>query len=293
MFTIDVDKSSPKKRSSSSPRKIKKLESKLNDEEQLWVLALQDAIRRDKVFDLTQISEWDLACHALVAKSRPSKVLHRLRRLQIFRETYRIPIVPTVYQAIQTVHDFVHSHPNFIHAVGKDALGRWVISFQLQGLASVEASSTAKSTSTEGKFTALYYIFCALQPDLESVRAGTIWIGDLRDTTRQTLPLSIVNGARALCRDAFPIKVKDVPCWNSPPKWSAVFAMCRSFFSPHFAEKLVWDCEPAQLQQVYPKTLLCKELGGGVQTQNDILDVLEENLKRRFENQELFRLNMS
>lgn len=262
------------------------IKTKLNEEERLWVINLQEELRSAP--DLNGISEWDIACHAIVAKNQPAKAVHRLRRLQKFRKDYKVPQHPTVYEAIQTMHDFFHAHPNFVQALGQDVLGRWVLSFQLKGLATSEQKP---EMSVESQFTALYFLMGALQPDLEAVRKGTIWIADLQEVSRQNLPLSLVNGARALCRDAYPIKVQDAPCWNCCPKWSAVYVLCRPFFSTHLTEKLVWDCTPQVLKKFFPMRVLSKALGG-TQSENDILDLLEENLTRRFDNQESFRLNI-
>ncbi len=270
-------------------KKPVKLQTKLNEEERLWVIGLQEELRKSP--DLDGVSEWDIACHAIVAKNQPLKAIHRLRRIKQFQQAYKVPQHPTVYEAIKTMHDFCHAHPDFIQAIGKDVSGRWVLSFQLKGLTTTDQPQG--TMSLEKEFAALYFLFMSLQPDLDSVRTGTIWIGDLVDVSRQTLSLSIVNGARSLCRDAFPIKVADVPCLNAPPKLSAVYAFCRPFFSTHLYEKIVWDCTPQLLKKHFSKQVLSKAFGGTcTQSKNAILDVLEENLVRRFENQETFRLNI-
>lgn len=266
-----------------------KAKSQLNPDERLWVINLKDELRNCK--DLVGISEWDIACHAIVAKNQPSKAIHRLRRLKKFQQAYKIPEHPTVYEAIKIIHDFSHDHPDFVQAIGQDSLGRWVLSFRLKGLSNTSTQHEDPESSLESEFTALYFLLVALQPDLDAVRKGTIWIADLQDASRQNVPLSLVNGARALCRDAYPIKVQDAPCWNAPPKWSAVYVFCRPFFSPHLTEKIVWGCTPQLLKKFFPNHMLSKDLGG-TQSRHEILDALEQNLTRRFENQESFRLNI-
>mmetsp|Transcript_87018 Transcript_87018/g.251336 ORF Transcript_87018/g.251336 Transcript_87018/m.251336 type:complete len:281 (+) Transcript_87018:172-1014(+) len=276
------DDESGRKKELSSP-----IRSPLSDDERVWVIQLQDELRRAPNKVGKTLSDWDIACHAVIAKSRPSKALHRIRRLQQFRQSYKVPQHPTVYEAIKVLHDFVDAYPSFIQAVGQDSSGRWVISYELKKFVDAE-----KDESTlERDFTALYFLMMALQPDLDSVRKGTVWIGDLTDITRQDLPLTIINGARSLCRDSFPIKLQDVPCLNAPSKFSAVYALCRPFFSPKFTEKLVWDCPPLVLRRAYPKRFLGKQLGG-TQSRHQMLDLLEENLTRRFAIQESFRLNL-
>lgn len=266
--------------------KSRKIQSKLNDEERVWVIALENAIREARDLDRSKISDWDVACHAIVAKNDTDKAILRLRRLLKFRTAYNVPEHPSVYEAMKSVHDFIDQHPDFINALGKDALGRWILHFQLTGLTSVPYPTI------ENKFTAIYFLFGAVQPDLDAVRAGTIWIGDLRDLRRENLPMVYVNASRALCRDSFPVKIKDVLCLNSPPRLSAVYAMCRPFFSPSFQEKLIMNCKPELLRKHFPSRFLSSVSMGGNQKRNEILDVLEENLKRRFDNQLNFRLNL-
>jgi hypothetical protein len=275
-------------RGEASEDETTKAKSKLNEEERIWVINLKDELRNCP--DLMGVSEWDIACQAIVAKNQPLKAIHRLRRLKKFQQAYKIPQHPTVYEAIKTLHDFCHDHTDFIQAIGQDVLGRWVLSFQLKGLTNVQQQE--QEVSMESEFIALYFLFAALQSDLDAVRKGTIWIGDLQDISRRTMPLSLVNGARAMCRDSYPIKVQDAPVINVPPRWSAVYALCRPFFSPHLMEKLVWGCTPELLKKVFPKHVLSKGSLGGTQSQQDILDVLEHNLTRRFDNQESFRLNI-
>jgi hypothetical protein len=260
--------------------------SAIDEDERLWIINLQDELRRNNK-DLRPLSHFDLASHSVVCKNRPLKAVHRLRRLEKFKLQYNVPEHPTVYEAIKSVETFVHARPDFLQAISQDSLGRWVLSYQLQGL--TDPSYHKAELTIEQEFTALYFLLLAMQPDLEAVRNGTIWIGDLQNITVQNLPISIVNGVRALCRNAFPIKVRDAPCWNAPSRFSAVYALCRPFFSAHLTEKLVWDCTPQVLQSFFSSQVLPRSLGG-TQTRNEIMDILEANLTRRFENNKSFQL---
>jgi CRAL/TRIO domain len=269
----------------------------LEDEERLWLIDLEDELRRhnhnhhnhnNKKERIGPWSEFDLACHLLVAKNQALKAVHRLRRMEKFRQQYHIPQHPTVYEAMKSVETLMHARPEFLHAVGKNSGGQWVVSFQLKGLTDPDCHKGELTVDQE--FAGLYFLLMAMQPDLDAVRKGTVWIADLQGITLQNLPMSMVNGARALCRDAYPIKVCDVPCWNTPSRFSAVYALCRPFLSAHLTEKLVWDCTPQLLRQYFPSTLLPRSLGG-TQSQNDIMDILGANLMRRFENQQSFQLH--
>lgn len=285
------DKSSSNDKSSSKEKV--ELKSKLTEQERVWVISLEDAMKeysKSKNVDAPfgKLTDFDIVSHAILAKGKPEKAIHRLLRLQKFKQAYKVRDDSTVYEAIKIVQNFVHAHPSWLQAVGKDSVGRWVIFFELEGFLNDDATTTI--TTPEQRYAALYYVLHALQPDLDAVRNGTVWIGDLKNVTRNNLAISIVNGGRALCRDAYPIKVKDVPCLNPPPRFSAVSVMCRPFLSPDFFTKMV-GCTPQVIQQHYPKHLLSKPLGG-TQGQSGILDVLEENIHKRFETQETFKLNI-
>jgi hypothetical protein len=263
------------------------LKSKMTDEERVWVIALEDALKKSKE-EFGRLTEFDIAVHAIIAKDQPSKALHRLRRLKKFKQRYSVRDDSTVYEAIKIVHAFVHAHPDFLQAFGKDASGRWVLFFRLEALTTT--TTEPSKNNTDESFAALYYIFHAMQPDLDAIRNGTIWIGDFEGVTRRHI-FPILNGARALCRDAYPIKVKDFPCLHSPPALSPVYAMCRPFLSQRVKQVMVMDCTPEVVRQHFPNNLLNKALGG-TQRPADLIELLEENLKKRYDTQETFRLKM-
>jgi hypothetical protein len=263
------------------------LKEKLNDDERVWVIALEDALRNTKE-DFGKVTDFDIALHAIIAKDETQKAMKRLRRLKKFKERYNVRQDNTVYEAIKIVYDFVHRHPNFLQAFNQDKFGRWTIFFNLKGLS--ESESSSQGGGGDERFIALYYIFHALQPDLDSVRNGTIWIGDFQDVTRQDV-LGMINGGRALCRDSYPIKIKDFPCLNSPSVISTTFAVSRPFMSQRVKEVMAINCTEPMVKKHFAKKLLSKSLGG-TQSQIEIIDILETNIKKRFEIEEVFRLKL-
>ncbi|KAG7346751.1 CRAL/TRIO domain containing protein [Nitzschia inconspicua] len=255
----------------------------LTPKERGWTNELEAAIHNSQE-DFGKLSDFELAAHAIVAKEDTELALKRIRRLQQFKKTCNISSDMTVFQAIQLLHRFVHAYPGFLQAFGTDTYERHVFTFRLQCL----KSPPPFNHSEEDQFAALYYIFHALQPDLDAIRKGTIFVGDIEGITRQYFSLSLFNGGRSLTKDSYPIKVKDFPCVGSPPRFSAVYAMCWPFFSTKLRQKYV-ACTPAQLQQHFPRKLLPQRLGG-VMSEKDLMEKLEESLKKRFENEECFRL---
>jgi hypothetical protein len=255
----------------------------LTPKERGWINDLEVAIQNSPD-DFGKLSDFELAAHAIVAKENTEIALKRIRRLSKFKETHSISSDKTVFQAIQLLHKFVHAYPGFLQAFGVDAYNRHVLAFRLQRL----KSPPPFNHSEEDLFAALYYIFHALQPDLDAIRKGTIFVGDMEGVTRQSLPLSLFNGFRSLTKESYPIKVKDFPCVSMPPRLSGAYIMCWPFFSATLRQKYV-PCTAEQLQDHFPKSLLLHRLGG-VMRETELREKLEESLKKRFENEENFRL---
>jgi hypothetical protein len=260
-----------------SPTKLNR--PTLTEEEALWADALKTAIRASKE-DFGRITDWDLAVHVIVAKNNTNQALHRLRRLHQFKLRYHISDHATIYEAMTILRNFHLTHTGFLQAFGKDAAGRHVVTFSF---------SQFQKTCDETRFVALYYLLHALQPDLDSVRKGTVWIGDFTGVSRDNFSLPVVHGARGLCRDSYPIKIKDVPCLNTPGRMSAAYAICRPFWSKKLGECVILDCSVEVLHQHFPKSLL-PPLLGGTQKPIEMMDVLEASLKKRFETNESFVL---
>lgn len=233
-------------------------------------------------------SDFELACHAIVGKEDIDLSVRRIQRMKEFRTMYNIQndSSVTVFQAIQCIHKFFHAYPNFIQAIGTDVYDRTTVYIQLSAL----SKHPPFNHTEDDRWTALYYILHAMQPDFDSVRKGTVWIGDMDNAnTRTTFPFQLfLQGGRALLKDSYPIKVKDLPCLCSPGRFSPVWAFVWPFLSTKMSHRYV-AVTPGQLQGHFPKTLLSKQLGGTI-SQRDVLDYLEENLRKRFENEESFRL---
>jgi CRAL/TRIO domain len=255
----------------------------LTPKERGWINELEAAIQNSHE-DFGKVSDFELAAHAIVAKDDTELALTRIRRLRKFKETNNISNDMTVFQAIQLLHRFVHANPGFLQAFGTDTYERHVLAFRLQCL----KFPPPFNHSEEDQFATLYYIFHALQPDLDAVRKGAIFLGDMEGITRHSFTLSLFNGGRSLSKESYPIKVKDFPCVSAPSRFSAVTAMCWPFFSTKLRQKYV-ACTPVQVQYHFPKELLPKRLGG-IMNETDVMEKLEESLKKRFENEEGFRL---
>lgn len=254
----------------------------LTPKERGWTNELESAIHKSQE-DFGRLSDFEVAAHAIVAKGDTEVALKRIRRMQIFKDTNSISHEMTVFQAIQLLHRFVHAYPDFLQAFGTDSYERHVFVFRLQCL----KSPPPFNHSEEDQLASLYYIFHALQPDLEAVRRGTIFVGDLEGVSRRSFTFSLFNGGRSLTKESYPIKVKDFPCIDTP-LFSAVYPMMLPFFSTKLRQKFV-TCPKQLLQRYLPKTLLPRRLGG-VMTETEVLEKLEESLKKRFENEEVFRL---
>eukprot|EP00536_Pseudo-nitzschia_multiseries_P018526 jgi/Psemu1/229290/e_gw1.2655.1.1 len=270
----------------------------LTPEEREWAFALEEAIYGERV-DKTQTqgrrwsftrgrsfssrsmaknarlgtecygkpSDFEIAAHALRAKGDISKGLHRLKRMQIFKDAYDILDFEThsnssgndpIQPILTLMRKFICAYPEFIQKIGLDKFGRIAVQFQLSGLRwSVPAPFN--HTETE-RFQALYYLLHATQPTLESVRRGTVWIGDLSDVTERPSP-HVYRGGRMLLRDSYPIKVEDIPVVDCPSTFSKVYITTYPFLSNHFVEKFV-RVTPEVLRSHFPLELLSDRLLG-------------------------------
>jgi hypothetical protein len=280
---ISTSKKKKKSKSDDAPETLKSTARLLTPKERGWTNELEAALQNHRD-EIGKLSDFEIAAHAIVAKDNVELALHRIRRLKTFKEKYNLPNDMTVFQAIQLLHKFQHAYPGFIQAIGNDGYNRYTFVFRLSALSSYPPFNHTE----EERFAALYFIFHALQPDLDSIRNGCIFVGDLQGITRQYFTLDLFSGGRCLTKDAYPIKIKDFPCISPPPRFSAAYAMCMPFFSATLRQKYV-KCHPKLLQTYYSKVLLPQRLGG-IMKETEIMELLEENLKKRFENEESFRL---
>mmetsp|Transcript_11563 Transcript_11563/g.27170 ORF Transcript_11563/g.27170 Transcript_11563/m.27170 type:complete len:385 (+) Transcript_11563:317-1471(+) len=212
-------------------------------------------------------SDFEIVAHALRAKGNISKALHRLKRMKMFKDAYNIPefdfeasssTSDPVEPILKLMKKFLIAYPEFIKKIGMDKYGRVAVQFQLSGL---RWSLPAPFNHTEAeRFQALYYLLHVTQPTLESIRRGTVWIGDLVDVTERPSP-PLYRGGRMLLRDSYPIKVEDVPVVDCPPTFSKVYATTYPFLSSHFVAKFV-RVTPEVLRSHFPPELLSDRLLG-------------------------------
>jgi len=271
------------------------LDSVLTPEEREWAFALEEALygndagRNDgakrRAFRRSQKQSWlervsaqnpnqsnpyvsmptdfELATHAMIAKGNTSKAIKRIQRLAAFKELYRVPdfesdedhpeITETnIETVLLLVKKFLMAYPEFIKSVGMDKHGRVAVVVRLRGL---RWSHPPPFNHTEAdRFKALYCLLNALQPTVESVRRGTVWIGDLGGVTERP-DVAFMEGIRKLLRDAYPIRVEDVPVVRCPPLWSGAFCATRPYWSKHFGQKFV-RVDSTTLKLHFPPELL-------------------------------------
>ena len=212
-------------------------------------------------------SDFEIAAHALRAKGDTSKGLKRLHRMKIFKDAYNIPAFDVdsgssrsdpIKPILKLMKKFLTAYPQFVQKIGIDKFGRVAVQLQLDGLRWSQPSPF-NHTETE-RFQAFYYLLHATQPTLESIRRGTVWIGDIQNVTERP-SAALFRGGRMLLRDSYPIKVQDVPVVHCPPRFSKVYATTYPFFSSHFVSKFV-RVTPDVLRAHFPPELLSDRLRG-------------------------------
>jgi len=190
----------------------------------------------------------------------------------------------TIEAVLRIIKKFFLAYPDFIRSIGMDKHGRVAVVFKLKGL---RWSQPPPFNHTErDRFRALYCLMNALQPTIEAVRRGTVWIGDLKGVATERPAASFLVGCRKLLRDSFPIKVEDVPVVRCPPFWSAAFVGTYPYWSRHFANKFV-RVEPATLRKHFPSELLgaakknTKEGGTATKTKNKTSSTLQKRKQQK------------
>ena len=231
-------------------------------------------------------SDLEIAAHAIRAKGDTAKALHRMRRLKQFKDRYGIPDfvleeedAPTTKskqsphvveqeRILQLLQKFLTAYPNFLQRIGLDPHNRVVIQFRLCALRWTVPPPF--NHSDEERFAALYYLLHALQPTLDQIRMGTVWIGDLEgigsttggDGGGSVRPTAeIYHGGRLLLRDSYPLKVDDIPCVEGPSKFSTLYLSLYPFLSRHFLAKYI-SVTPEMLRHHFPAEFLSDRLQG-------------------------------
>ncbi|VEU40146.1 unnamed protein product [Pseudo-nitzschia multistriata] len=233
-------------------------------------------------------SDFEIVAHAIRAKGDVQRGLRRLKRMKMFKDEYSVPDFDLdsssndpLEPILRVMKKFHLAYPHFIQKIGMDKFGRVAVQLQLDGLR-WSLSPPFNHTETE-RFQAFCFLLHATQPTLESIRRGTVWIGDLRGISQRPSS-SMFRGARMLFRDSYPIKVEDIPVVDCPPKFSVAYATTYPFLSSHFVDKFV-RVTPEVLRQHFPPELLSDRLRGINNTKNDNIN------KRRFRSKKASKNN--
>ena len=206
-------------------------------------------------------TDFELMTHALIGKGNTGRALKRIRRLSVFKETYRVPDFETendhdmenaIDSVLLIIKKFLLAYPDFVKSVGMDQHGRVTVVIRLRGL---RWSDPPPFNHTElDRMRAIYCLLNALQPTIESVRRGTVWIADLGGVTEKP-EATFLEGCRKLLRDSYSLRVEDVPVVRCPPFWSGAFVGTYPFWSRHFAKKFV-RVDTETLRKHFPAYLL-------------------------------------
>ena len=243
----------------------------------LWTDAIQVALSTQPQSQSSSpiplmLNDFELSAHALISKGNSEKALHRIRRLQSFRQAYKINTHATVYQAMERISTLVNK--KVVTSFGTQA-GQSIVSIQVSRLPSISIE-------------AIYYLLLAMTPTVDHISKGSIFILNF-DSAQKDDILKVLTPLRHLCRDSLPIKVVAVIALNAPPKLSAMNALCMPFTSRAVQQRLIRNSTTLIETQITDKSILPPYLGG-TQTLSATLQQLERSLQLRWEHQEQYRI---
>jgi hypothetical protein len=232
------------------------------------------------------ISDLEYVQHAIVAKNVVSKALKRIRRLKAFKEEHGISETATVEETTEMLKRLEDLSPSMFMGFGKDDKGRYVTTWNYNAFL---PAAYQNPEDWKACFSAFYYLFDAMQPDIASIREGIVMIADCEGVGWKNFSLKMEKQAAHLYQDAYPIRIKEMTMLNPPSVFKVIYALCKPFLSKRVKEVLHMNGKVDEIQNRIPIGVLPTTLGG-TQGTLDMAQSMEDALNLRFENKSQFTL---
>jgi CRAL/TRIO domain len=198
----------------------------LTEEETRWAWAIKEALDQDDSELASTITDFEIAHHAIIAKSKIEKGLKRIHRLDKFRKEHGIP--PTremeAQDAVQMIQRFEALCPGMVLAFNKEATQDFYVSTYQYSAFLPDAIKTPEDWKTT--FAAFYYIVDAHHPNIEAMRAGMVMITEVKGMGWKNFSLEMEKHAAKLYQDAYPVRIKAMVMLNAPKIFQVM--VCRN-----------------------------------------------------------------
>lgn len=173
-------------------------------------LADARALKAEALLQNHLLSDFEYLQHAIIAKSNMSKALTRIANLKKFRLEYNIQGVE-LDDPLSLYTRYRHEFRSII-SVGKDRQGR---SCQLS-----EYKSFVPSALTGEHWRVMmilfYYLFQAMNSDLDSIRKGITFIADCQGVSWANFSFELEKRAASFYHDAYPIRMSSIVMMDAP-----------------------------------------------------------------------------
>ena len=184
--------------------------TQISEQECEWACALKEAV--EEADDIRNVPDFDYVQHGMVAKDDVEAGMDRIRRLQYFREEYKIH--DDIDEAMELIALFLKQQPGFILTIDLDPeKGHFVFVYD-----------TAKLCPNFGNMPedwrihlgAWYYLFQAMSSNAHACRQGVVHIGECEGTSRNNFSMNHVQRLFSDLFSAYPFKHKEISWIRTP-----------------------------------------------------------------------------
>ena len=265
------------------------------DSERKWAVALKQAAVEDPDIDHENITDLEFVEHAIVAKDHLGKAIKRIKRLQSFKARFGIQSKDGTYSdAMRDLQTFLRVHDGVVGSIGTLEDHSHVLTFHLDNFMSRKMKSEESIALTMRGF---YYIFHAMHPNLDAIRAGVTALIDSKGMGWANFSPTVEKEMALLYSHAYPVRINRFVVVNAGIFARLVFhTIIRVFLSSKLVERhsfcgsmhdfLMDDSS----SPVYTKNILPVDRWNGKLTLEDLKKTLAERIQERYDNATQFRL---
>ncbi|CAB9509219.1 expressed unknown protein [Seminavis robusta] len=205
----------------------------LTARERQWALGVKEAVRLSEDIDSALVSDFDVACHALIGRGDETQALERIKGMETFRRTYGID--DSVEQGSRYMQEFVRMQPGALLKLESCPITQeGVVIWDAAAFCSSLPLTPSTRDVARGPWNwevhvvTAYYMLRALHSCFDSVREGVFLICEC-DGSSARLSVECETRLYHELGVCFPYKVKQIMCYNtgskSPLYWSLLKPM--------------------------------------------------------------------